>query len=71
MISKKVKTILQQGFDTYQITKDMNDIDRAIEWAKILEPKSFFKGRDDPDLKKRVFQNMPFSSYWSGTAIKN
>lgn len=71
MISQKVKKILQQGFDTYQITKNMDDLDRAIELAKILEPNSFFKDKDDPNLKKRVFQNRPFSTHWSGTAIKN
>lgn len=71
MISKKARTILQQGFDTYQITRNMDDLDRAIEMAKILEPNSFFKDKDDPDLKKRVFQNRPFSTHWSGTAIKN
>ena len=44
-------------------------LDKVIDEIKAMSPSHFFWGVKDPNLERRVFFHMPFSSKWSGTAV--
>ena len=45
-------------------TKDIEAIDRVIDFLKIMSPKNFLL--TEQDMKDRVFYNRPYSQQWSG-----
>jgi hypothetical protein len=45
-------------------TKDIEAIDRVIDFLKIMSPKNFLL--TEQDMKQRVFHHRPFGMQWSG-----
>lgn len=73
MLEQQHRDMLMAAYDRFKATKDRDEIDEAINLVRLIAPEKFFKvgGKDpDPALARRVFYNEPFSTHWSGRAIK-
>jgi len=46
------------------LSKDIDQIQRAIDMVKVLSPENFLQ--NEQDLKNRVFHHRPFGVHWSG-----
>ena len=46
------------------LSKDIDQIQRAIDMVKALSPESFLQ--NEQELKGRVFYHRPFGMHWSG-----
>lgn len=67
MLEQKYRDMLIKAAES----EDTETINRTIETIKLVSPNNFFFGDKDPELEKRVFYHRPFSTHWSGKAIKD
>lgn len=73
MLEQQHRDMLMAAYVRFKVNKDWEEIEEAINLVKLIAPEKFFKtgGKElDPALAKRVFFNEPFSTHWSGRAIK-
>ena len=68
MLDEQCVIILKEGYRRFVESKNMRDIDDAVNLVKTIRPDQFFRVKD-PALQKRVFFHEPFSANWSGTYI--